>query len=375
MELHEDGWLYEGRSANRLWEKSALGRKISDGKIILSDAELLFCHKHRGLSLPNIKILNSNDNLSSWITERISNNPYLLMETTILEALRASGNKIVLKNNLDSIGIFDTNSWGLRWNSEQHPSNSDPISEILWFYSGESIFGSEYKKGSMAKLLDLNENLSTMKMLLKWQELVSKNGRIAEILVIDDEQSVVTYRISEGFPQGDMRPPTDLDFEKISSISLKSEIQGGGLFFSQNDSWPNECIGIPSYNGRKLDLIESEIYKNKINKNKNKETDLTDSAKILIDLWNRGLNTRSGFKYGTAWRCYIGEIGNAHAPWLVVDSSKEGPENWAEVCLSSRLASGVNKKWLYPILDNGSWRYLEVSRPPSDSRWTNPNKV
>ena len=58
MELHEDGWLYDGRSANRLWEKSALGRKISDGKIILSDAELLFCHKHRGLSLPNMKILN-----------------------------------------------------------------------------------------------------------------------------------------------------------------------------------------------------------------------------------------------------------------------------------------------------------------------------
>ena len=95
MELHEDGWLYDG-SSNRLWEKSALGRKISDSKILLSDAELLFCQQE-GLSL-NIISLNSNDNFSRWITERISE-PYLLMETTILEALRASGNKIVLRNN------------------------------------------------------------------------------------------------------------------------------------------------------------------------------------------------------------------------------------------------------------------------------------
>ena len=64
MELHEDGWLYDGSSANRLWEKSALGRKISDSKILLSDAELLFCHKHRGLDLPKIISLNSNDNIS-----------------------------------------------------------------------------------------------------------------------------------------------------------------------------------------------------------------------------------------------------------------------------------------------------------------------
>ena len=374
MKLHEDGWLYDGRSANRLWEKSALGRKISDSKILLSDAELLFCHKHRGLDLPNIISLNSNDNFSRWITERISKNPYLLMETTILEALRASGNKIVLRNNLEHVGIFDTNSWGLRWSSELHPSNSEPISEILWFYSGESVFAPDCNRGPMGKLLHWNENNSTMKMLLNWQEIVSKNGRIAEILVIDDEQSVVTYRISEAFPEGDMKPPTDLDFEKISYFSFKSQIEGGGIFFSNIDSWPNECIGIPSFDGRKLDFIETEIYKSKIEKNKNKKNDLTDSAKILIDLWDRGLNTRSGFKYGTAWRCYIGDIGKGHAPWLVVDSSKEGPENWAEICLSSRLASGVNKKWLYPIFQSDSWRYLEVSRPPSDSRWSNPNK-
>ena len=371
MEPYEDSWLYEGRSANRLWEKSALGRKISDSKILLSDAELLFCHKHRGVEFTDIETLNSYYTMDKWISERITRNPYLLMETTILEALRASGNKIVLKNNLESIGIYDSNSWGLRWSSEKHPSNSEPVSEILWFYSNETILHGNNNKGPMGELLDWKDNSGTMEVLLNWQELVSKNGRIAEILVVDDEHSVVTYRISEAHPDGRMNPPTELDFEKISRIS-KSEIEGSGTFFSEIDSWPNECIGIPTYGGRKLDSIESEIYHNIIQNNS--MSDLSDSAKILIDLWNRGLNTRSGFKYGTCWRCYIGDIGKGHAPWLVVDSSKEGPKNWAEVCLSSRLASGVNKKWLYPIFDKGSWRYLEVSRPPSDSRWSNPNK-
>ena len=67
-------------------------------------------------------------------------------------------------------------------------------------------------------------------MLLNWQEIVSKNGRIAEILVIDDEQSVVTYRISEAFPEGDMKPPTDLDFEKNFIFFIQISNRGGFSF-------------------------------------------------------------------------------------------------------------------------------------------------
>ena len=373
MELHEDGWIYDGRAANRLWEKSALGKKISDGKLLLSDAELLFCHKHRGLNLPKSNSLESSEGKYNWIIETISKNPYLLMESTILESLRASGNKIVLNNNLHNIGIKHNDSWALRWNSEQHPSNSEPVSEILWFYSGESVSDLNYNNGPMAKLLGWTKNNGTMDRLLTWQELVSKSGRIAEILVIDDEQSVVTYRISEADPRGHLLPPDKIDYENISKLLFKCEIDDHGLYFSGFENWPNECIGIPTHNGRKLDIIESEILRFYVENNANDK--LSNSAKLLLDLWKRGLNTRSGFKYGTTWRCYKGEIGKEHAPWLVVDSSKEGPKNWAEVCLSSRLASGVNKKWLYPIYKNGIWRYLEVSRPPSDSRWSNPNKI
>jgi hypothetical protein len=66
-------------------------------------------------------------------------------------------------------------------------------------------------------------------------------------------------------------------------------------------------------------------------------------------------------------------LGDGHAPWLVVNPA-EAPQDWGSTCLASRLASGVNKHWLHPISVDGVWRYLEVARPPPDSRWTNPSR-
>ena len=93
---------------------------------------------------------------------------------------------------------------------------------------------------------------------------------------------------------------------------------------------------------------------------------------VVFDLINRGLHPRPGFKYGTKWRCYDTILGESHAPWLVVHPDN-GPVNWEEACLASRLAAGVNKKWLYPI-ENEGWSYLSITRPPADSRWNNPNR-
>ena len=46
---------------------------------------------------------------------------------------------------------------------------------------------------------------------------------------------------------------------------------------------------------------------------------------------------------------------------------------WAKACLTSRLASGVNKHWICPIdVGLGDWDFLKISRPPADSRWSNP---
>ena len=113
-------------------------------------------------------------------------------------------------------------------------------------------------------------------------------------------------------------------------------------FIPDVSDWPREAIGIPAHDGRYLDAIESYLveYMSSDPMKEDKIGKLSESASILLDLWMRGLNTRSGFKYGTTWRCYPGNVGDGHAPWLVIDPNKEGPANWADACLSSRLASG-----------------------------------
>ena len=353
MQYRENRVLYDGSSFSRLWEKSAIGILVDGPGLLLTDSEVIFCREHRGVEFDG---LNDIDLFSRWLTDRIEHNENMLLETAVLEALRVPGNKVVLSENFRALGLGESDSWAMRWSSDSHPSKGAPESEILWFESKDRFTDSR------------GGGESVLKDLLYWCVQVEERGRIPEVLVIDDEQSVVTYRLSESNPRGEMPEPTEEIFANISKMESKS-ITGNGLFFPSQTKWPLESIGIPLHGGRQLDHIEAEVVKSNFDEN------IPLSASILYDLWMRGLNTRSGFKYGTTWRCYSEGVGDAHAPWLVVDPTSEGPDNWAEACLSSRLASGVNKHWLYPIMDNGNWRYLQISRPPSDSRWSNPRRI
>jgi len=353
MEYRENRILYDGSSYSRLWEKSAIGILADGPGLLLTDSEVIFCREHRGVEFNG---LNDHGSYSSWLTDRIEVNQNLLLETAILEALRVPGNKVVLSENFDSLNLGKSRSWAMRWSSDGHPKKGAPVSEILWFESKDLLNGKVESGESM------------LKDLLYWCVEVGEMGRIPEVLIIDEEQSVVTYRLSECNPTGVMEKPAKEIIDEISEME-KTRISGNRIFFPSVSKWPLDSIGIPLQGGRQLDHIEAEIITAYF------EGELSISADILLDLWMRGLNTRSGFKYGSTWRCYSGSVGDAHAPWLVVDPTSEGPENWAEACLSSRLASGVNKHWLYPIMDNSGWRYLQISRPPSDSRWSNPRRI
>ncbi len=374
MECGNRRRLYDGPAYSRLWEKSAIGMPADGSGLLLTDSEVIFCREHRGVKFEDISEQKS---FSLWLSESVRLNRNILREAAVLEALRVPGNKVVLTENFEPLGLEDSGSWAMRWNSDKHPSRDEPESEILWFESRDVLH------------VGWREPKSVMGHLLHWCSEVTKKGRLSEVLVIDEEQSVVTYRLSEANPRGQMVQPTD---QVLCSISEKVPLRLGRneIFFADAANWPHEAIGIPLHKGRQLDTTEAEIIHSFGNDgNTTMEVDISIgssmkderfgyisvSASILLDLWMRGLNTRSGFKYGTSWRCYEGNIGDGHAPWLVVDPSKEGPSTWAEACLSSRLASGVNKHWLYPIYDSGEWRYLQISRPPSDARWSNPKRV
>ncbi len=360
MDHTEQGWVFNGSSVNRLWEKSALGRILDNGQLILSSAELLFCINHRNISPPN----------QDWLAKSVTHESGLLEEAAVLEALRVPGNRVIIGENIALLGFYSASgSWALRWPSNKHPKSDLPESEIIYFHSEDKF----------------NEN-----ELYEWCKEVTELDRIAEVLVVDEEQSVVTYRLNIADIKGNMGSIDLSLFKKIVEMDHKNTASGGAFFPNVID-WPLETVGIPLHGGRQVDFTELNIihslgnYEAELDLESSPLTleqaskiGLSLSSNLLLDLWGRGLNTRSGFKYGTSWRCYPGGVGEGHAPWLVIDpySKKReySTEDWSDACLSSRLAAGVNKRWAYPLRLDGAWKFLEVSRPPSDSRWANPTR-
>ncbi len=324
-------WEYDGPASQRLWQKSVIGRLLKNGSLALSPAETLFVHHHRNIELPN----------NDWKTDALSMNGMLLQEYCILEALRVPGNKVVLTGNLDLFDLdYQPQTWACRWPSDSHPKDSQPTAEVRWFLDSEMLSPAE---------------------LHNWAVEVRNSNRIPEVMIVDEELSVVSYQLSSESPIGIFKE--EGLGEKLPNLSDGINSADGMIFPSEN--WEIEQLGIPTEEGIFLDTIASEIVDGK--------SPLSQGALILLDLLDRGLVIRPGFKYGSKWRCYEKRIGDDHAPYLVV-LPDEAPKNWAGACLASRLASGVNKIWLHPVNNEGSWNYLAITRPPADSRWTNPSK-
>ena len=337
MEQHESGWLYDGQARDRLWNKSAIGRPMEGGKLLLTSAEVIFCHEHRHLEWPS----------ANWLRDAVAGSPRLLDEAVVVESLRVPGNKLVTHQNFDALELtYADSTWGLRWASEAHPRSDQPVSEVRWYHASEH--------------LDADD-------LFVWSEQVSGRSRIPEVLVIDDEHAVVTYRVARVEPEGVMGGFSEANLERIAGLG-GSPLDSGGSFIVKSDEWPEERIGVPHPGGRMLDASAKQLIDSLSDPSQN-----TIGADILRDLLSRGLHPRPGFKYGTRWRCYDSRLGENHAPWLVVHPA-EAPNDWEGACLASRLASGVGKTWLHPLQVGDVWRYLAITRPPADSRWNNPNR-
>ena len=289
----------------RLWEKSAIGTRMEGGGLKLFPEEVIFVHVHRHQPLPN----------DTWISDNLKNFPDLEDKFFLLEALRVPGNLIQLypENNVAK------GTWALRWHKEKHPDRDKPISEIRWHRALDNI--------------DMNE-------LFLWTRNVLENDRIPEVMIIDDEASIVSYELFVADPNGNQ------------------------TFDYSNELTQNDNIGINTRFGFRVNSIEQSLIQNEIT---------SEHSIVLLDLMKRGLVIRSGFKYGALWRAYETNVGADHAPWLI-DTAIEAPLNWTQACLNARLAAGVNKKYIIAIdckSDINDIHYLEIRRPPSDRRWTN----
>ena len=156
----------------------------------------------------------------------------MLDEAAVLEALRVPGNRIVLHSNFEAMRLSSADtSWGLRWPSDEHPNSSNAVSEVRWFHASEE-FDSED--------------------LYRWSSQVTSRDRIPEVMVVDDEHAVVTYRVLPVEPSGSMGSIPDGVLEAVSSLS-GTDLDSGGRFVEYEENWPDDRIGIPHPGGRMMD--------------------------------------------------------------------------------------------------------------------------
>ena len=74
----------------------------------------------------------------------------------------------------------------------------------MWFESKDLLKGK------------VESGVSLLKDLLYWCVEVEQRERIPEVLIIDEEQSVVTYRLSEANPTGEMAKPAKKIFDELN---------------------------------------------------------------------------------------------------------------------------------------------------------------
>ena len=167
--------MYDGQAFDRLWNNSAIGRPLEGRSILLTPAEVIFCHDHRHVDWPAV----------NWLQEAVVDSPRLLDEAVVMESLRVPGNKLVIHQNFDALELVYTDStWALRWTSEGHPRSGDPVPEARWYHPSVH--------------LDVAE-------LYAWSARVRSKGRVPETLVVDDEPEVVTSRYARTAPSRRIR--------------------------------------------------------------------------------------------------------------------------------------------------------------------------
>ena len=190
----------------------------------------------------------------------------------------------------------------LRWSRESHPSKGEPDAEVRWARARED--------------LDIED-------LMNWIEDVSKKNMYSEFAIVDDEMDVTMYRMELIEPEGNLVPATRNNYPELGVEHLSRR-------FLRDDE---------------LDWINGV------------ESPVTD---LFGELNSRGLLMRPGFKYGCRWRVYSTKVEEDHAPYLM-QMEQEAPNNWEGVCLSVRLAEGVNKGWVVAV-NRGVWKFLLIRR-------------
>ena len=84
--------------------------------------------------------------------------------------------------------------------------------------------------------------------------------------------------------------------------------------------------------------------------------------KVYVDLREKGLVVKTGFKYGTHFRAYDRDPDSNHARFLIHAVPRDLETSWPELSRAVRLAHGVRKEMVFGAADTEAVEYLRMRR-------------
>ncbi len=192
--------------------------------------------------------------------------------------------------------------------------------------------------------------------------IVEKVKRVKKILllaVVDEESDITYYRTKTIKPHGRVRSKAEglvaealflrdrvlvLDQEEaeaLHDIEFFGKLVGPGLQLSLLETAflvERKLIKVRSaQTGRIMSLKK---FKEEA---RDAQNDFDLRLQVYKDLKGRGILVKTGFKYGSHFRAYIGDPDSNHAKYLIHSIPEKYVSMWAEISRAVRLAHGVKK--------------------------------
>ena len=326
--VERDGfWYIAAPLASRLHQKSALGQTTSDGGILLTLEEVMFCHWNRHVPLAS----------DDWFVNNVASTTSAISAAVVFDVARSGGEKLVPAAHLQGRKDLCDSTWAMRWQRDSNPNKAAPNAQCRFANTTDS--------------LDMME-------LLNWAEQVTDLGQIPELYVVDEEMDVTMYRLNKIELSGQQITIEQLSKSQIDKLgnAWASRIQRENGWYIIGDDWPLPSLGQEQMSGRLLRNEEGVWLENKLNSSSSS----SGIESLFNHLMSQGCILRPGFKYGCRWRVYDESVASAHAPWLLQELS-DVSSTWEGICLSVRLAEAVHKEWVCAI-DDGGWKFLSMRR-------------
>lgn len=246
---------------------------------------------------------------------------------------------------------------------------------IKLFNDLKGVTFSDFKKEFFVCVFSENNFFDIKKTINIISKVTKKNVKLW-FAIVDFEGDVTYYDVSI------------IDFKGINKKGRYSKSKG--MFYENSviifnkklkDSlFQKEFFGKPFGSGLRLSYVESlylsdenilEIKNNEdrnisredfINKIKLTDPVFNERFKVYYDLKKRGLITKTGFKFGTDFRCYTKNPDEIHAEYLVHIIAEKFKIIWSEMSRAIRLAHSVNKEIIFACVEKNKIEYIKFGR-------------